>query len=479
MKQLVLIASLVACSGGGGGAPTPDAPPIATAPTINDVECGTLPPDGPGTVAEFQKHVLDPAIFPDALCNDGKPAALYFRPYNGAANRNKWMLNLHGGGQCIGGEACIARWCNCSNTTECPFTQAPTNFTRINMTNAGPAQKSADGVFLRGGTGAQTNPYGDYNQVEFKYCSSDSWQGSARDVLLDALHPKTGEPVEFTAHFLGARILDGDLATLRQDGVPALVYTVGGGSTAMPDLDEATEIIVTGDSAGGAGVIANLDYMADTLRATNVDGGALEVYGLIDAVVGPAWSALDFSTFQEPTVRSYDSFLSLMATIGSAAAARRDTSCLAYHSGDPRPCDDDSHVVRHHVTTPFFVRMALRDKLISDGYIDTMVRNADGTPMTVASFALTLHAELTQFASMLATPGAEEKSSMTVAPGVFAPGCVKHDTIHSTIDTYQTTITPPNGTPQRLFQVFENWRNGATPSNLLTQSMTLADTNCP
>jgi hypothetical protein len=493
IQHLVFVLALFACNGGGGGggggddapepdAPTvqPDAPPAVTAPNISTVQCGPLPPTGPGNVAEFQKHVLDMAVFPDAVCNDGTPAVIYFRPYSGAANRNKWIVNLHGGGGCNGGKSCLARWCNCSNTTECPFTTAPTNFTRLTMTNAGPNQKAADGVFHRGGTGAETNPYGNYNQVEFSYCSSDSWQGAVRDLAMDAPHPKTGVPTEFSIHFLGARILDGDLATLRQAGVPPLVYTLGGVSTMMPDLDDATEIIVTGDSAGGAGVIANLDHITTSLRASNVNGAALKTYGLIDAVVGPDRSKLDYGTFIEPTVRSYDAFLTLVNKINTAANARRDASCLSFHSGDPRACDDDSHVLRHHITTPFFVRMALRDFLITEGYIDAGFRNPDMSPMTPGSFALTLHAELSQFASMLtATPGPEEKSAMTVAPGVFAPGCVKHDTIHSNLETYYTTITPPGGTPLRLFQVFEPWRTGGSPTSILTQSTTLADTNCP
>lgn len=483
------LAFAIGCGHGGGRTDNrPDAAadaPAPTAGTINDIECGPLPPIDPGNTAEMQKHVLDPATFPDGLCNDGTPAKLYFRPYNGAANRNKWLVNLHGGGSCSGGKSCIARWCNCSNTTECPYAEVTTHFTRLTMTNAGPAQKAGEGVFLRGGTGAQTNPYGDYNQVEFSYCTSDSWQGRKHDVLLDAIHPKTGEPVSFTVNFLGASVLDADIKTLRQDGTPGLVYTLNGQSIAMPDLDEATEIIVTGDSAGGAGTIQNLDYLTDTLRATNVNcqsgsGCPLRVYGLIDAIVGPDWSKLDFGTFADPSVRSYDQFLTLLSAAPMSIDARNDASCRTYHGSDPRPCYDESHVIRHHITTPFFVRMALRDKLISDNYVSSGVRNPDMTPMTVASFALTLHAELADFEQMLAsTAPTEEKVAMTVAPGVFAPGCIKHDTIHSNIDTYYTTITPPNGTPLRLFQVFEPWRTGGTPTNILTQSPTLADTNCP
>ncbi len=464
---------------------TVDAAPLAQANIDDVVQCGAAPPVGPGNVAEFQRHVIDQVVFPDALCNDGTPAAIYFRPYTGAANRNKWVLNLHGGGGCGSGASCIARWCGCNNTTECPYTTAPTNFTRSTMTNDGPAQKAADGIFLRGDT-VRVNPLGDYNQVEFSYCTSDGWHGNQRAVSFTTVNPKTNAPVTFTIHFLGAKVLDANIATLRQAGVPALVYTRGGAQTALPDLDEATEIVITGDSAGGAGVISNLDFLTDTLRASNTAcsaGGAcpLKTYGLIDAVVGPDRSKLDYGTHVVPQIRSWMDYITLAAQNSHNVGARKDASCEAWHAANmpatAGACSDESHVVRHHITTPFFVRMALIDQLISGNYIEDGLRNADMSPMTVATFARTLHDELASFGNLSAS--AEEGSLITKQPGVFAPLCSKHDTIHSTADTFGTTITPAGGTAQRLLGVFTNWQAGLTPSNVLTQSPTGADTVCP
>lgn len=437
------------------------------------LQCGPTPPVGGGAAAEFQRATMDPAIFPDALCNDGTPAILYFRPYAGAANENKWVINLHGGGACSSGPSCAARWCNCDSTDACPFAAVTTTFNRLTMTNASPPQKPAGGFSLRGGTGAQTNPYGDYNQVELSYCSSDAWRGTIRAVPLTTVNPVSGEDVTFTLHFLGAKILDADLAWLRQDGAPGLVYTLGGASTALPDLDEATEVIVTGDSAGGSGVITNLDYITDTLKQYNANPSVLATYGLLDAIVGPDREPLDYGTFHIPEVRSYDDYLTLLSIAPNETGARGDASCLEYHAADTRICRDETHVVRNHITTPFFVRMALRDMLISNNYVSEMMRNPDQTPMTVASFALRLHDELGAL-----TASAEEPP--TKAPGAFGPACVKHDTIHDTNQTFQTTITPPASTPQRLVKIFDNWRTGAgTPTVLLTESQTLADTNCP
>jgi hypothetical protein len=486
---LAIVGCLAIGCGGGHQQPEADAGPHADAgvdaapdDTGADIAttlvCGPTPQVGSGGSAEFQLATIDTTNFPDALCNDGTPAVLYFRPYSGEANRNKWVLNLHGGGSCGSGPSCAARWCNCSDTKTCPYVKEPTNFNRLTMTNASPPQKAADGVFHRGGTGAQANPIGDYNQVEFTYCSSDAWQGSVKGVSLSATNPVTGEQVTFKVNFLGAKILDADLASLRQDGVPALAYTLDGKSTAMPDLDDADEVIVTGDSAGGAGVIQSLDLIAETLKAHNASPGALRVYGLIDAIVGIERSVLDYSTYYVPEVHSYDEYLTLRSMSADEPGSRKDASCLALHAADPRICADTNHVIRHHVTTPFFVRMALRDSLIGGGYVAEMLLDPMHQPLTINSFALRLHDELTGFAQLSTT--AEEGDAFTKEPGVFGPACTKHDTIHENGETFSTTITPPNGTPQRVLGVFDNWRTGqGTPTNILTESTTLADTNCP
>ena len=230
-------------------------------------------------------------------------------------------------------------------------------------------------------------------------------------------------------------------------------------------------------------MVSHLDALRATLEASNVNcqGGGpcpLATYGLLDASVGPKMAGFDFGTYVQPDVRSYEDYLVLQSLLAFSPGAQRDASCLQFHAADPLICGDGTHVLRHHVTTPFFVRMALRDQLISGNYVDAGLRNSNLTPVTPASFALTLHGELTAFANLSTT--AEEGGEFTREPGVFAPGCTKHDTIHSTIGTFGTTITPPGDPPRRLITVFENWRTGSgTPTNLLTQSPTLADTVCP
>lgn len=450
--------------------------------------CGT-PQALTGTAmpGELQAIEVDQAQFPDAVCNDGTPPVIYYRPYRGEANRNKWVISLRGGGGCGSAAGCAARWCSCSNLTRCPFASETTNFNLNNMSGGGRRGMEGGGVVSRN---VASNPLADANHVQLIYCSSDGWRGAARAVPMSTTHPITGQPVTYTLHFMGTRVLDANLAILRQDGVPALSYTLDGAPRAMPDLDEADDVVLVGDSAGGAGVINNLDFVAALLRARHVgcDGGGAcppSVVGVIDAVTGPDLSRLDFSASAgvDAGIDSYEAYASFLGRAAAVSNGRGDESCAQHHAGDAGVCADSTHVVRHHLTTPFFVRMALLDVLVSHNYFEMGVADPvlgpfgytdAGVPLT---FARVLQPELAGFPALLTT--AEERASMTRAPGVFAPACAVHDTIHQDSEVFGVSITPDGGATYRFFDVFGAWRDGAAPSAVLSSDPTRADTVCP
>jgi hypothetical protein len=122
------------------------------------------------------------------------------------------------------------------------------------------------------------------------------------------------------------------------------------------------------------------------------------------------------------------------------------------------------------------VRMALLDQLIPGNYLEAGYSNPDLGELTLAKFAVILQRELSEFPNL--PTAAEEGAAMIVAPGVFAPACTQHDTIHDNGEVHQTAITPAGGTPLHLFDVFEAWRVGGSPSAVLTASTTRDDTSC-
>ena len=66
-------------------------------------------------------------------------------------------------------------------------------------------------------------------------------------------------------------------------------------------------------------------------------------------------------------------------------------------------CSDDDHLIRHHVTTPMFVRMGQRDELISDGYVGSFSLPGAPAAMTLAEFAAVVRRDVAGLANLRTT----------------------------------------------------------------------------
>lgn len=456
--------------------------PAGQAPLISEaLSCGTLASAGglaPGNqVQPLQRHTLNLTRFPDGQCNDGTAAVFYFRPYSGAANRNKWVLQLQGGGGCGTADACAARWCSVDD-----------NFGMTQMTaNVAPATNiNGLGILARAPEvpEAASNPHGNYNHVFLRYCSSDAWAGTRRDASFIAAHPHTLQPVNMRAHFLGSKILDAALATLRQDGVSALQYTYGT-PTAMPDLDEAEEVLLAGASAGGGGVTNNLDRLREALRASNTRCNAqscpLVFRGLIDSHFGPSYLDLDFS--RSVYCEQYggctpEAVLTYTKTQGQGLLHQplQDQSCVSLLSplGTDWKCFDDTYVIRNHLTTPFFLRMGLTDSLLSRNQIEARLALPGQPLFTLETWAQKVGADLLALANVPST--ALEHQGIVKAPGVYGPVCSKHETLRSNEDTFGVKVRV-SGTDWSMFQVWGKWLEGLAPSSVVSSSP--GDAVCP
>lgn len=401
---------------------------------------------------DLQRHDLDPTAFPDALCNDGTPAVIYYRPFEGLANRNRWAIQLVGGGSCNDKQGCANRWCSVG-----------TNFSMTQMTSkVAPAVGTVgEGIFER----RTDNPIGNWNQVLVRYCSSDGHAGVSRDVVLDVADPVTGAPRTVRMHFLGARIVDAVIETLRQQGAPGLVYTLGGANTALPDLDQAEQVVFAGASAGGGGVASNVDRLATRLRAANP---GVAIRALIDSAFSPDRSKLDYSTTNQCTTFGVCSYAAQMAKIEELSPydEQAEDSCASWHAQHAPTtayaCTDRDHLVRHHITTPMFVRMSQTDMLLSQNYVGVFSVPGGGL-MTLADFASMTRTDMAALANLKQT--AEEGAAITIAPGGFSPVCSKHETLRSTPHTFNTTIGAAGVT---MFQVITAWVTGGSTTFAIT-----------
>lgn len=425
----------------------------AAVPISEALDCGSEGSAGglaPGTT--MQRHDLELGVFPEALCNDGTPALFYFRPYTDPSDAGRWVIQLQGGGSCDSGQACADRWC--SFQTAFGTTQMSSN----------PAPSAIEGQGILDPRPA--NPLRSWNHVFVRYCSSDGWSGTAADVELGAEHPLTRAPIDYRIHFLGSRILDAVLDTLRRDGVAPLVYDPEDASIELPDLDEAERVLLAGASAGGSGVVQNLDRVAGSLEQNSACAGPgcpLEVRGLIDSAFGPALETLDFSAVDcgGPSPCTWESYVSALPAPG-LWLAREDESCEPWHStheaGSEWQCRDASHVVRHHVTTPMFVRMGQNDSLLSAQYAETGLADPQ-------LFVERVRIELDALRDLPVT--ADEQASIPLAAGAFGPTCAKHETLRHSPSIFRTAIEV-DGAWLGMFDVMASWLQGQEPAVVVT-----------
>lgn len=459
-KSLALIVLLAACGGDSedlapdADVPAPDAD--TSAPYLGEVlDCGT-PAEAGGLAngTELQRTQLDTDVFPDAVCNDGTSAFYYFRPATTVAGQDRWVIQLQGGGGCGTGDACAARWCS-----------VDTNFGETQMTNLlSPAQGiRGDGILEQGGAFGVPNPVGGWNHVFVRYCSSDSWAGTAGPIEVDAHHPINGDEVRFKIAFSGAKIIDAVLDTLRRDGASPPPYTIAGDGGELPDLDDATAILFAGGSAGGQGVGTNADRVRDHLRETNPD---VELVALSDSAFAPDLSTLDFSTTPmclDSGVCDYETLITT-AIQYELAAPVEDSSCVSWHAANAPDtawrCADEAHVVREHIQAPLLIRQGLLDDNVAGHQIDAQFTVPGRGLIDQALFAELVAGELA------ALPTSSPDEPFVQPPAVFVPPCNKHETMSDNAAVFGTSVRS-GGTDYTMFDALTNLFLGDTPTTLV------------
>lgn len=155
----------------------------------------------------------------NAFCNDGTPATFYVRK---ATNSTKWLIFFKGGGGCYDKESCDERYSN----------------NNILMSSKHyPETLSVPGTVCD--DDCTKNPaYCEYNQVFVKYCTSDWWSGNNTE----------GNPYFFS----GKNVVRGVIEDL--------IFSHG--------MDNATEVTLSGSSAGGVGVWSNSDFVGSLISSS-------------------------------------------------------------------------------------------------------------------------------------------------------------------------------------------------------------------
>ena len=344
----------------------------------------TLALGGTGPIAHAAPQmagrvVINEVEFPFAKCNDSTQATYYVRGAgaDGAISGRKWLIFLHGGGSCTTDAECAERW------HDPTAGQDGIIGSHENMTASTDAAKDFngkgildfDGVDDAGPSnpaGPGTNPFTGFNRVMVPYCSSDSYSG--RNIVSrtfnSAAHLGTSHsgnqilPLE-SIRFAGRHIVEA-VAQLLMGGGIKTGRTTGNtpADQVEPPSADTDEVVISGSSAGGFGVIRNLDNMA---RIVHDAAASVKVFGVIDAadVVG---AVPDGSITGEPDFANATYY-------GATSAAEADTSCQqAPGMAGSHQCFSPVFVLKNFVETPHFVVQQSYDGVIHGGLKQSLVQ---------------------------------------------------------------------------------------------------------
>ncbi|XP_024060491.2 palmitoleoyl-protein carboxylesterase notum2-like [Terrapene carolina triunguis] len=211
-----------------------------------DVFVGVLPPMEDALASQLKSASLTPwhaqkapedmKLFflknPLVTCNDGTTAGYYLREHKGS---KRWIIFLEGGWCCYNKQTCDTRY---------------KNIRRLMSSSEWPQTKKGTGILS---SQMEESPHWwNANAVFVPYCSSDIWSGTL---------PKS---LQADYAFMGSLIIQEVIKDLVPKGIK-----------------QAKVVLLAGESAGGTGVLLNLERVAALLE--ELEAEAVQVRGLVDS----------------------------------------------------------------------------------------------------------------------------------------------------------------------------------------------------
>ncbi|XP_022226370.2 palmitoleoyl-protein carboxylesterase NOTUM [Drosophila obscura] len=285
-------------------------------------------------------------------CNDGTHAGFYLRKQ---PSSKKWIVFLEGGWHCFDVRSCRARWLRLRH---------------LMTSSQWPETRDVGGILS---PHAEENPYWhNANHVLIPYCSSDSWSGTR-------MEPDTSDR-ENSWRFMGALFLRQVIADL----IPLGLGRVPGG-----------ELLLVGSSAGGLGVMLNLDRIRDFL----VNERQLQV--TVRGVSDSGWF-LDREPYTPSAVASSES----VRQGWKLWQGLLPEDCTKAHPTEPWRCYF-GYRLYPTLKTPLFVFQWLFDEA-------QMRADNVGAPVTPQQW------------NYIHEMGGALRSSLDNVSAVFAPSCIGH-----------------------------------------------------
>lgn len=349
-----------------------------------------------GAAAGETGTMMDRVLLESSKALDGSPA-LYYGARN--TSSSKYVVWLQGGGICQGLSDCKGR----ANSALGSSKSFPPTF------QIGQSMMQSD---------CKVNPgFCEWNRVYVPYVSGDIWQGTAAGPL-NPFMPMGADPPEdaaWTGYFQGHSILAEVGESLKQS------Y----------GLTDATEVILTGCSAGGVGTILNCDFVTAALGG-NRPGGPR-----VTCRPEAGWFGLPINSYADFTAHTVSPDLRHLASSNwtmniepwtavspegkacqaDVAAGRRVIPDCGGQKGGAVACCGMMPIVFQYIKTPIYVSENTADQY--------QVETQGGMPATFgakeAAYVDYLRGILSASLSKTVLHGARNAQN-----GMFAPACLKH-----------------------------------------------------
>eukprot|EP00039_Didymoeca_costata_P003733 m.69371 g.69371 ORF g.69371 m.69371 type:complete len:423 (-) comp12050_c0_seq3:78-1346(-) len=260
-----------------------------------------------------------------ARCLDGTPQRLWLQQATNPINKTKWYFHFMGGGWCESLDSCTQRaydldhcYIGSSSMACYNHSQNQEPGVQFNTTMDFRNIPAINGARWGGGllmNTPDTNPLThDWNKIEFQYCDGGSYGGSNETVTYVTYNNK-----RLPLYFRGQRNVEAAL--------DHLVANFGLGS--------ATQIVLSGDSAGGLATYWHADFFQERLPNSKVFAVPDSGFFLADPSK-PAWpQSLSWIATQMNSSRGVDQ--------SCLAATKNASMCTLPEDVSP------------HISTPLFV----------------------------------------------------------------------------------------------------------------------------
>jgi hypothetical protein len=177
------------------------------------------------------QHLLD--AYPEAKCLDGTPAQYYLRSAANKPNSTKWVIHIQGGGWCSSQSSCKSRASSRLGSSSKKYNNNATM--DLNKIEGCDNNRWCGALMVND---ESINPLAyDWNAAFLYYCDGASWTGNMADPV-DGLYYRGWQNMKAVMT---------DLLTNR-------------------GLDQATDVLIGGDSAGGLATFYHIDYMNERIQ---------------------------------------------------------------------------------------------------------------------------------------------------------------------------------------------------------------------